>query len=129
MLKVLSISLICVLAPLYPASESGRAWAQAPNKLEKTASDVIAATLNYRATLERVLVIYERELARRAELSELRQDLFEREVLSKREFEEAQRAQAEAQKNVDETRAAIAETERMATEARIAESVCDRSST
>jgi hypothetical protein len=38
---------------------------------------VITATLNYRAALERVLAIYEREPARRAELAELRQDLFE----------------------------------------------------
>ena len=96
---------------------------QAPNRLEKTASDVIAATMNYRAALERVLAIYERDLARRAELAELRQDLFEREVLSKREFEEGQRAQAEAQKSVDETRAAMAEADRMLTEARMAEAL------
>jgi len=97
--------------------------AQAPNKLEKTASDVIASTLNYRAALERVLTIYERDLARRVELAELRRDLFEREVLSKREFEESQRAQAEAQKNVEETRAAIAATDRMLSEARMAEAL------
>jgi hypothetical protein len=94
-----------------------------PNRLEKAASDVIAATLNYRAALERVLAIYERDLARRAELAELRQDLFEREVLSKREFEEGRRAQAEALKSVEETRAAIAEANRMLTEARMAEAL------
>lgn len=96
---------------------------KAPNRLEQTASDVIAATLNYRAALERVLVIYERELARRSEQAELRQDLFERGVLSKREFEDGQKAQAEAQRNVDETRLGIADTERMLTEARMAEAM------
>jgi hypothetical protein len=123
MVKALYISLICVLTVLSPTFGAPRTWAQAPNKLEKTASDVIAATLNYRAALERVLAIYERDLARRAELAELRQDLFEREVLSKREFEDAQRAQAEAQKSVDETRAAIAEADRMLTEAHVAQSL------
>jgi hypothetical protein len=98
-------------------------WAQAINKLEKAASQVIAATLNYRAALERVLAIYERDQARWAELAELRRDLFERDVLSKREFEEGQRAQAEAQKNAADTRAALAETDRMLTEARMAEAM------
>ena len=121
MAKALYISLICIWVLLSPGP--GGAWAQTPNKLEKAAADVIASTLNYRAALERVLAIYERDLARRAELAELRLDLFEREVISRREFEEGQRAQAEAQKNVDETRAAIAGTERMLTEARMAEAM------
>jgi len=123
MAKALFISLMCVWVLGSPASGAVRAWAQTPNKLEKAASDVIAATLDYRAALERVLAIYERDLARRAELAELRHDLFQREVLSKREFEESQRADAEAQKNVDDTRAAIAETGRMLVEARIAEAL------
>lgn len=121
MAKALYISLICIASLLSPSPPG--AWSQPVNKLEKAAADVIAATLNYRAALERVLAIYERDLARRAELAELRQDLFEREVISRREFEEGQRAQAEAQKNVDETRAAIAGTERMLTEARMAEAM------
>jgi hypothetical protein len=123
MQKGLYISLICVSVLLDDSFASSRTWAQAPNRLEKTASDVIAATLNYRAALERVLAIYERDLARRAELAELRQELFEREVLSRREFEESQKAQAEAQKSVDDTRAAIADTARMLTEARMAEAL------
>jgi hypothetical protein len=89
-------------------------------RLEKAASDVAAATASYRAALERVLTLYERELARRNDMTELRQDLFERGVLSRREFEEGQRAVADAQKNVDDTRQAIAEADRMMTEARLA---------
>jgi hypothetical protein len=92
-------------------------------RLEKAASDVAAATANYRAALERVLILYERELARRNDMTELRQDLFERGVLSRREFEDGQRAVADAQKNVDDTRQAIAEADRMMTEARLAESL------
>jgi len=92
-------------------------------KLEKAASNVAAATANYRAALERVLDLYERELARKNEMTELRQDLFERGMLSRREFEEGQLALADAQRKVDDTRQAIAEADRMLTEARLAESL------
>lgn len=111
------------MAAVGATSDPSRSAAQPANPLEKAASDVIAATLNYRTTLERVLAIYERELARRAELAELRQDLFEREVLSRREYEDGQRAQDEAQKGVDDTRAALLEVDRMLTEARVAEAL------
>lgn len=123
MVKALYIIMICAFAVVFAPIDARPVWAQAPNKLEKTASDVIAATLNYRAALERVLAIYERDLARRLELADLRQDLFEREVISRRELEEGQRAQVEAQKNVEETRAAIIGADRMLTEARMAEAL------
>jgi hypothetical protein len=96
---------------------------KASNRLEQTAADVIASTQNYRAALERVLAIYERELARRDELSELRQELYEREVLSKRELEEGRKALAAARKDVDDTRQAIKDTDRMLTEAHVAQAL------
>lgn len=105
------------------AQTAGKGSAKSVNRLEKTAADVIAATTGYRAALERVLSIYERELARRNELAELRQDLFERGVLSRREFEDGTRARAEAQRNVEETRRAIEDSERMLMEAHVAEAL------
>jgi hypothetical protein len=116
-LFVLVIGLVTILPG------PGRAQEKPRNRLEKTAADVIAATLNYRTALERVLAIYQRDLARRSEQAELRQDLYERGVLSKREFEEGQRAQAEARRNVEDTRQAIEETGRMLTEAHMAEAL------
>jgi hypothetical protein len=123
MAKVLLITLmsVCALQP-WPL-DTRSTWAQTPNRLEQAASDVIAATLGYRAALERVLAIYERDLARHQELAELRRDLFERQVLSKAEFDQAQRAEAEAKRNLEETRAAILEADRMLLEARIAEAL------
>lgn len=121
--KTLHIIFICLLVLLQPGLAGRQAWAQTPNRLVRTASDVIAATLSYRAALERVLVIYERDAARHAELAELRQDLFERDVLSKREFEEGRRAQVEAQRGVDDTRAALVQADRMLIEARVAEAL------
>ncbi len=123
MARALLTSLLCASILLGHLSGHTVVRAQVATKLEKTASDVIAATLNYRAALERILAIYERDLARGAELADLRRDLFEREVLSKREFEEGQKVHAEARKNVDETRTALVEADRMLTEARIAEAL------
>jgi len=87
---------------------------------EKATADVIAATVSYRAALERVLAVHERELARRTELAELRRDLFNRGVLKQREFDEGQQAQAEAKRNVEDARRAIADADRMLAEARAA---------
>lgn len=109
---------------LAQAPKSAAVQAQkTPTKLEKAASDVIAATVSYRGALERVLAIHEGELARRTDLAELRQDLYERGVLSKREFEEGQQAQTEARRNVEDTRRAMVEADRMLGEARMAESL------
>ncbi len=91
------------------------------SRLERLAANVAEAMAKYRAALDPVLAIYERELARQTELAEIRQDLYERSVLSRRELEEGQRALAAAQKNVDDTRRAMADADRMLTEARIAE--------
>ena len=123
MTNTLFIGLMCVSMLAQPCFGPWPAHAQTMNRLEKAASDVIAATLNYRGTLEKVLAIYERDLARYVELAELRQDMFERGVLSRREFEDSRRAQAEVQGNVDETRAALLAADRMLSEARIAEAL------
>jgi hypothetical protein len=95
----------------------------ARNPLEKAAADVAAATQAYRLSLERVLAVYERDLAQRTELADLRRDLFERGILSRREFEESQKAYSQAQRNVEETRAAIEEADRILTEARMTEAL------
>lgn len=118
---------VCILAVLLfsPSAAGGQPTgnARGPNRLEKTAADVVAAAIRYRATLERVLAAYERAAAKRAELAELRLDLFERGVLSRREFEESQLAQAAAQRNVEDTRRAMAEADHILSEAYIAESL------
>ncbi len=80
-----------------------------PPDPRRAAAAVAEATTAYRASLERVLAIYEREVARRSEMTDMREDLHDRGVLSEREVKEGQRALADAQKNVDDTRRAIAE--------------------
>ena len=120
---VVSLVTIDPLPRIVRAEAPAKAVTNPQNRLENPASGVITATTNYRAALERVLTIHERDLARHLELAELRQDLYERGVISRREFEDTQRAQAEAQKNVEETRRAIGETDRMLVEAHMAQAL------
>jgi hypothetical protein len=93
------------------------------NRLEKLAADTAQALEKYRATLEPVLEIYEREVARQTGLVQIAQDLFERGALSADELQQSRRALAAAQKDVRDTRRDRAEADRMLTEARIAEVV------
>lgn len=117
-----TVNMLCALA-LTLTVGAAQAGSAVRNPLEKAAADVAAATAKYRASLERVLSAYERELARHQEMAELRQDLYERGVLSRREFEEGQKAYVESQRNVEDTRKAIADTDRMLLEANVAESL------
>ena len=95
--------------------------ARSTSRLEKLAADSAQALEKYRAALEPVLEIYERELVRQTELAQISQDLFERGALSADELQQSRRAFAAAQKNVADTRRDRAEADRMLTEARIAE--------
>ncbi|HEV8457060.1 MAG TPA: hypothetical protein VGR44_02075 [Methylomirabilota bacterium] len=107
-------------APQPSARESEPAPPRPANRLERLAANAAEAMAKYRATLEPVLAIYERELTRHTELAELRQDLYERGALSAHDLEQGRRALAAAQQNVDDTRRAMAEADRMLTEARVA---------
>jgi hypothetical protein len=124
---ILAMVSACLGTPSTAPAQGRKAAApdtsRAPSRFEKATADVIAATVNYRAALERVLAIHERELARRTDLAELRQDLYERGVLSRREFEEGQQALNEARRNVEDTRRAMTDADRMLGEARMAETL------
>lgn len=117
--KALLKGLLLLLAVTMPAA----AETPKPSRLEQAVLDVVAATIEYRAALERVLGIHERESARLVELGALRRDLYNRGVLTRREFEEGEQAQATAKKNVEDTRRAIADADRMLTEARLAQAI------
>jgi hypothetical protein len=88
-----------------------------PPDPRRAAAAIAESTTAYRASLERVLAIHEREVARRREMIELRQDLYNRGVLSEGEFKDGQRALIDAQKSVDDTRQALAKADLMKTEA------------
>jgi hypothetical protein len=85
-----------------PQGTVGRSDAES-QRLERLAAEVVRTTREYRASLERILVIYQHDVESFTDLVEVRRDLHEREIVSKREVEIAERLLAEAQAKVTET--------------------------
>jgi len=96
-----------------------------PTQDRKEEKDRLAANARrdlkrYRDTLGPVLQAYERELARQIELHKARKDLYEKGAISAAEVRAGERALAASQKNVDDTRQAIEEADRMMGEIELA---------
>jgi hypothetical protein len=89
--------------------------------LEKLRANAVEDIKRYQATLGPVLAVYERELERQVELAAARRGLYERGALSEAELRAGQRAVEAAQRDVDQTRRAIAEADRMLREVTAAE--------
>ena len=85
--------------------------------LKQRAAALAGALRDYRASLERLLAIHERALARAVEGQRPRRDLYDRGIISRREFEEGERAVARAQGQVDDARRAIAAADHATAEA------------
>ncbi len=85
--------------------------------LKQRAAALAGALRDYRASLERLLAIHERALARAVEGQRPRRDFYDRGIISRREFEEGERAVASAQGQVDDTRRAIAAADHATAEA------------
>ena len=88
-------------------------------RLERLAAEVVRTTREYRASLERILGIYQRDAESLAELVEARRDLYQREIISKRELEIGERLLAEAQAKVKETERWIQDADKIIGEAAI----------
>ncbi len=88
-------------------------------RLERLAAEVVRTTREYRASLERILVIYQRDAESMAELVEVRRDLLRRDIVSKREVEIAEGLLAEAQAKVAETERWIQDADKIIGEATV----------
>ena len=78
-----------------------------PVSARERADEVVAAIEAYRATLEELLPMRERDLARAIRLREQRREFLERSVVSRREFVETETAVATAERMLDDTRLAL----------------------
>jgi hypothetical protein len=85
--------------------------------LARSRDEVVRVAADYRASLERLLALQEREQARAAEAAVRRRALADQGLIARRDLEEAQRASAEASRTVAETRARMAEADAMVAEA------------
>jgi hypothetical protein len=88
-------------------------------RLERLAAEVVRTTRNYRASLERMLIIYQRDAESMTELVEARRDLLQREIISKREVEIAEGLLAETQAKVAETERWIQDADKIIGEAAV----------
>src|SRR5215831_7632289 len=70
-------------------------------------SDVVTAAQEYRASLERLLPVNEADLQRATAALESRRGLLERGIVSRRDVEDAETAEARARTKLDQTRAQI----------------------
>jgi hypothetical protein len=106
-------------APVARPQDTVRRGDAESERLERLAAEVVRTTREYRASLERILGIYQRDAESLAELVEVRRDLHQREIISKRELEIAERLLAEAQAKVTETERWIQDADKIIGEAAI----------
>jgi hypothetical protein len=100
---------------------SGAARPDPTEQLARASADLLKATRNYQASLERLLAIYESDLARNTALVEERWAQFAKGLVSRREIEEVELARMTAEANVAETRQWIDEANRLFSEATLSE--------
>ncbi len=89
----------------------------APASARGRAAEVVAVLKEYRATLERLLPLEERELERAIKRREERRHLLAQGIISRKEFEETEAAVERASEKVSETRRAMLDVDRALAEA------------
>lgn len=91
------------------------------NQVAKAKQEVIKAANEYKSSLEKLLVLQERDVKTKAEMVEKRKELLAQNIISKLEFEKSQQELAAAQAKVNETRKQMGESDSLIAEAQAAE--------
>jgi hypothetical protein len=104
-----------------PAKPAPAPRSSATEKLAKTSADLAKATREYRASLDRLLAVYESDLSRATELIEVKWALFAKGQATRQEIEELELARLVAQENLEETRQWIDEANRLQLEASLSD--------
>src|ERR1700675_56401 len=89
----------------------------APVSAKERAAEIVTALKEYRASLETLMPLRERELAGAIKQRERRREFFERGIISRKEFEETEAAVVSAEQKLEETRRAIAAADQAMAEA------------
>ena len=114
---------LAVLAMTAPLAARGAPPSDARRDLEHARADVVAASRDYRASLDRLLPFREDAVRRAAAALETRRRLLELGGVAARDVETAAAAVKAAQGELEDTRRDIAEAERLVAEAVAAESL------
>jgi hypothetical protein len=102
------LAVACLLNVLIPSVTVAADVPLTSAALRQRAADIVVTLREYRAALEKLLAIYEANLAKVKDQREQRQELYNREIISRRELEDAERAVTDAQAKVDGTRREMA---------------------
>lgn len=107
--------------PSPPAEKSPGSYKQLTEAATQARNNLITATENYQASLEKLLAIYGAEEKRATELVEKRRKLLDLGVIARREVTESEEKLAEAGKKSEEVRHQIGTTNQLMAEAIAAE--------
>ena len=72
-------------------------------QFDRLAAEIVRTTREYVASLERMLAMHQKDAESLAEMVEVRRDLFERQIISRRELEIAEEHLAESRRKIKET--------------------------
>ncbi|HEY8460822.1 MAG TPA: hypothetical protein VIM99_10605 [Blastocatellia bacterium] len=100
------------------AKENAKDLAEAA---KESRANLLSASKDYRSSLEKLLELQRQDEARAAELVGKRKELLEAGVISRREFDDSERALLEVRGKISETMSHIAEVDRMVAEVNAAE--------
>jgi hypothetical protein len=82
-------------------------------QFDRLAAEIVRTTREYVASLERMLAMQQKDAESLAEMVEVRRDLFERQIISRREMEIAEELLAETQRKIKETERLIREAKKI----------------
>lgn len=102
----------------------GQAWpqqSQLAEELAKARAQLIKAAAEHRASLEKLLALYEAEIPAKIKEVERRRELYERGIISRLELEQSERELSESQAKVNQVRSRMAEVDDVIAEVRAAE--------
>jgi hypothetical protein len=88
---------------------------------KESRANLLSASKDYRASLEKLLELQRQEEARAAELVSKRKELLDVGVISKREFDDSERALLETRSKISETMSRFAEVDQLVAEVNAAE--------
>ena len=117
-LLVLIAALLLHAAPV-AAQGTPRIREAERQRLERLGNEVARATREYRTSLERMRDIHQKDAESLAELVEVRRDLYQRQIISRREVEIAEGLLAEAQAKIKEAERWILDADKMIAEATV----------
>ena len=91
----------------------GQSRGRQAEQFDRIAADIVRTTREYVASLERTLAIHQKDAQSVAEMVELRRDLYQRQIISRRDVEIAEELLAETQRKIKETERLIREAKKI----------------